>query len=388
MLSLLVWEMYDKITNGIRISLMLWRGKSMKKIIVIGRPFSNGGDFLIYDRMMKVLKAEYPDAAITLNLDNDGQFDIEELNQYDVIVTGGGGAQFSEAHIRTSFIYQHFDELTVPVHYMGTGLYGADGADSTIYEYRYSDEMITYFNKVLERGGQLAPRDWVVDTVFRNNGIKGAVMAGCPAWYDLETLGNTSKKFKMPKDVKCIAVSNHGLTKNAEEHETKLKQIEDLIEFLQKTYQNAKVLLTFNDGYITKYSRNYNLKLQEWALAHGVECVDLASDAAKFEALDEIDFHVGFRVHTHIYCLSRKIPSILIEEDIRGYGMNETLHLPHLTSYSQVKEEEGFVSNPYLIPQIDVLLGQMKCGRIDYEAVYRIIREHFDNGMRTWLRNL
>lgn len=361
----------------------------MKKIIVIGRPYSNGGDYLIYDRIVKAMKAEYPDALISLNLDNDGQYDIEELNQYDAIVTGGGGAQFSEQYIRTSFIYQHFDELTVPVHYMGTGLYGADGSEHTVYEYCYSEEMIAYFNKVIERGGQLASRDWIVDTIFRNNGINGVIMAGCPAWYDLEMLKDTNRKFVFPQDVKSIAVSNHGLTKNAEEHEAKLRQIEALINFLQESYRGAKILLTFNDGYITKYSQNYNLKLQEWAQEHGVECVDLSNNAAKFQALDEIDFHVGFRVHTHIYCLSRKIPSILIEEDIRGYGMNETLHLPHITSYSQDNMGEGFVSNSYLLPYLTTLLEQMKhSGRIDYEVVYQAIKGSYNTGMKIWLKNL
>lgn len=63
----------------------------MKKILVAGRPYSNGGDFLIYDRIVRVLKKAYPEASVELNLDNDAQFQIEKLNEYDAIVTGGGG---------------------------------------------------------------------------------------------------------------------------------------------------------------------------------------------------------------------------------------------------------------------------------------------------------
>lgn len=62
----------------------------MKKILVAGRPYSNGGDFLIYDRIVRVLKKAYPEASVELNLDNDAQFQIEKLNEYDAIVTGGG----------------------------------------------------------------------------------------------------------------------------------------------------------------------------------------------------------------------------------------------------------------------------------------------------------
>lgn len=366
----------------------------MEKILIFGRPYSNGGDFLIYDRVVMVLKEAYPEISIEVNLDNATQFQVGELNQYDAIVTGGGGAQYAETYVKTSFFYQHIDEITVPIHYMGTGLYGADGEDETIYEYRYSEELLSYFGKVIERGGQLATRDWVVDTVLRNNGVNGAVMAGCPAWYNLELLvkpeddGIFQRSFG-DREVRSIAVSNHGLTKNAQDHGKKLKQIEELIIFLQKKFPEAEILLTFNDGYITKYSKNYNLSLQEWAKEHGVTCVDLSGTADKFKTLDGIDLHIGFRVHTHIYCISKMIPSLLIEEDIRGYGMNETLCLPHIRAYAEHSKPDNFVANPYLNTQLSVLLEQMRTqDRIDYGEVFRIIRRFYQTGMKTWLANV
>lgn len=366
----------------------------MKKILLFGRPYSNGGDFLIYDRIRRIMKDACPEAQITLNLQNDAQFAPEELNGYDAIVTGGGGAQFAEPYVRTSFFFQHFNEIKTPIHYMGTGLYGADGEDATRYEYPYSDEMIKFFNHVVERGGQLASRDWVVDEILRNSGVKGVVMAGCPAWYDLDMLAKseTDAIFHTSfanRKMKKIAVSNHGLTKNAKDHEKKISQMKGLIQFLKEKYPAAEIMLTFNDGYVTKYSKDYNLTLQKWAQEQGVKCVELSSDAAKFKALDEIDLHVGFRVHTHIYCVSKMIPSLLIEEDIRGFGMNETLCLPHITAYAQHSKPEDFVENPYLIRQLAVLLKQMETqDRIDYGGVYRIIRNCYRTGMQTWLKNL
>lgn len=366
----------------------------MKKIIIIGRPYSNGGDFLIYDRVVKVLKTVKPEASITLNLKNDNRFDVEELNRYDAIITGGGGAQFSEQYVETSFLYQRFEEITVPIHYMGTGLYGPDGTDATVYGSQYSEKMIAYFNKVLERGGQLATRDWTVDTIFRNNGIHNTVMTGCPAWYDLETLresetGIISKPSFRGKDIRIIAISNHGLTKNAEDHEKKLRQMKSLIVFLQERFSSAKFMLTFNDGYMTKYSKNYNLSLKEWAESQNIDCVELSGDADKFRALDQIDLHIGFRVHTHIYCISKRIPSLLIEEDIRGYGMNETFHLPHITAYAQDSAPEDFRSNPFLNEQLAILLAQTdRQGRIDYDEVFEIIRDCYHTGMQRWLNGI
>lgn len=366
----------------------------MKKILIIGRPYSNGGDFLICDRIVKILRAAYPSASVVLDLDNDAQFQIERINECDAVVTGGGGAQYAEAHVKASFIYQHIEEITVPVHYMGTGLYGADGEDDTLYNYSYSDEVLSYFNKIIERGGQLATRDWTVDTILRNSGVKGAIMAGCPAWYNPEMLEKSEddavfRSNFADRTIRTIAVSNHGLTKNAQDHEKKLSQIEELITFLQGRFPNASILLTFNDGYNTKYSKNYNFSLKEWAKEHGVTCIDLSGDADKFKALDGIDLHVGFRVHTHIYCISGMIPSLLIEEDIRGYGMNETLCLPHIRAYAEHSKPDNFVANPYLITQLSVLLEQMETQeRIDYGEVFRIIRKCYQNGMKAWLANV
>ncbi len=368
----------------------------MKKIIIVGRPYSNGGDYLIYHRLVNVIKKNIPDVKIDVKLGSDEQLNIEELNEYDAIVTGGGGAQFSEEHIRTSFLYKHFDEIQVPVHYMGTGLYGADGTNETVFGYQYSEEMSAYFKKVVNRGGQIASRDWTVDTVLRNNGIDEVIMAGCPAWYDVDMLERTDEageknasSNEFPKQIKVIAVSNHGLTKNAEFHGKKLDQIEELVLFLKRKFDGVKILLTFNDGYDTKYSRNYNMALKQWAEEWGVVCVDLSNDAQRFKALNEIDLHIGFRVHTHIYCISRKIPSLLIEEDIRGYGMNESLHLPHLTAYDKGCGGERFRANPYLLSQILVLLAQMDERKWrDYEDVFELIKYYYQTGMKKWMEKL
>ncbi len=366
----------------------------MKKIMIIGRPYSNGGDYLIFERVQRAIQDYYPEAEITMNLQNDNLFDIEELNTYDAVVTGGGGAQFSEQYIRSSFLFQHFDELTVPIHYMGTGLYGADGRETTVYEMEYSDEIKEYFQNVIAKGGQVASRDWTVDTVLRHNGIEGVLMAGCPAWYDLETLKRTDKEGVLEpqinwNEIRKIAVSNHGLTKNAADHAKRLEQIEKLILCLQDKFPQAQVMLTFNDGYVTKYSTNYNKSLQEWAQSHKVTCVDLSGDATKFHDLDGIDLHIGFRVHTHIYCISRLIPSILIEEDIRGFGMNETLQLPHIQSYAENSKPDAFAANPYLNVQIEVLLEQAKrYNRLDYQKVFYLIKQYYEKGMKQWLKNL
>src|SRR5699024_8576119 len=45
------------------------------------------------------------------------------------------------------------------------------------------------------------------------------------------------------------------------------------------------------------------------------------------------DLHIGYRVHAHIYFLSKRLPSILLHEDGRGNGVSEALNSPGIDAY-------------------------------------------------------
>lgn len=64
---------------------------------------------------------------------------------------------------------------------------------------------------------------------------------------------------------------------------------------------------------------------------------DIAYGSAGFSLYDGCDLHVGPRVHAHIYNLSQRKRSILIEEDSRGAGVNEPLGLWSIKAYHRKK---------------------------------------------------
>ena len=49
-----------------------------------------------------------------------------------------------------------------------------------------------------------------------------------------------------------------------------------------------------------------------------------------------VTLHVGMRVHAHIYNLSIRNPSLLLEEDGRGAGVNDALGLARLKIFNSV----------------------------------------------------
>ena len=61
-----------------------------------------------------------------------------------------------------------------------------------------------------------------------------------------------------------------------------------------------------------------------------VQIKDISYNLDKMNFYEKMDFHIGYRVHAHLYFLSRRIPTVLINEDGRGTGMVKTLKMPVL----------------------------------------------------------
>ena len=62
----------------------------------------------------------------------------------------------------------------------------------------------------------------------------------------------------------------------------------------------------------------------------GFEVINAAYEMKKISFYKEFDLHIGYRVHGHLDFLSRRKPSLLINEDGRGLGMVKSMGLPEL----------------------------------------------------------
>jgi len=69
----------------------------------------------------------------------------------------------------------------------------------------------------------------------------------------------------------------------------------------------------------------------------GINYCDISYSHEGMEIYDTCDLHIGFRVHAHIYNLSHRHRSLLIEEDNRGAGVNDALGLPRIRAYDLTK---------------------------------------------------
>ena len=75
-------------------------------------------------------------------------------------------------------------------------------------------------------------------------------------------------------------------------------------------------------------------KINSNLVKRGVKIIDISSSSEGLGIYDRTDLHIGFRVHAHIYCLSHRGISILIEEDGRGAGVNNALSLQGVQAYA------------------------------------------------------
>lgn len=180
-------------------------------------------------------------------------------------------------------------------------------------------------------------------------------MVGCTAWYDYENMNIYIPKYQ--GKVKNILISDQGITKDADTWDWKFKAAKNLIEAIKRIFPNAKLMFTFNGGIDTKYSGKYNRRICDLLDKTRILYRDISGSSFGFKLCDNVDLHIGFRVHSHIYCMSRRIPSILIGEDARGSGLNQTLGLPDIRDFSFQGRTQK--ENMYMSRQLEYYLEDL-----------------------------
>lgn len=350
-------------------------------IALMGGAYVNAGDFLIEHRC-KLLLENILDANVSV-LKRDIAYDdkIDELNRYDAIIFGGGPLfQQSIYPDRIPFV-KNLDDINVPVRILGGGWKGANGELQCIENYKFSREMLSYV-KFVAKQHPLSTRDWQTNRMLKNNGIAKGIMTGCPAWYDLSMinllkLNDKYKKLSIKDNIK-IGVSDAAYPRNKQ-------YFWKLIEIIRNKFPASEILIFFHRGL---YSDD---ALQVRKLCNNDEKIkyfDMAGSDEKFSLYNECYFHIGFRVHAHIYNLSQGNVSVLINEDARGIGVNHALGIEsiscclHKRGYGSSKARmSNFVSalDNYLDFIIDSNYMQYTRAMYSIQETYKIMYSYIKN---------
>jgi polysaccharide pyruvyl transferase WcaK-like protein len=272
--------------------------------IVLHRAITNAGDFLIRDRSLRLLARHRPDLDIC---SVEGwrpladQLDPETLAAARAIVISGGPG-YQRGMYPGKYPLAPLADLHAPVFLVGMGSYTLREVPAAGV---FDPESDGFLRWVVARDGRLGARDDVSLRLVSGLGLP-ATMTGDPAWYDADWLAREDYAMRTGR----IAFTPPA---NPLYHEQGLR----LLRRLAGEYGAGEVLVVFNRGEQPTFAR---------ACAElGIATVDIADGAAGFALFDEARFHVGYRVHSHLYCLSHATPSWLIAEDTRGAGVLETL---------------------------------------------------------------
>jgi len=287
-------------------------------IVTITGAFRNVGDHLIGHRARILLKKYVDSEIVNINRNHIGDYEYRIMNEADAVILCGGPAY--QESIYPKVYPLNLDRIKRPVIPMGLGW--KSGLDQSPEKFDFTPEAKKFVQSVHSNISLSSVRDILTEQVIRNNGIDNVLMTGCPAWYDPEYF---DKDYKFIKEIKQVNVSMP-----AKYH----PQIPLLLSYLKTKFPDAKYIATFHHGFWTQISRtglwssvNF-LKMAFIAILKLYSIKDLSKEIDKLSIYDEPQsLHIGYRVHAHLYCLSHKKDSVLINEDVRGRGQAESLNL-------------------------------------------------------------
>ena len=293
---------------------------------------NNAGDFLIKHRAKQLFAKLRPNREI-IDLNAWEPLSEESLsivNSSKALILMGGPALQSQMHPKIYPLRPDLNDITAPITTMGIGWKSARGNwnDSNFYP------LTTSTRKLLSRISQsqipCSVRDYHSLNVLNKNGVKNALMTGCPAYYDAEFIGSQPIH---PETYNKVAFSLGVSFISSKKMENAMKsQILELKEYFSPanfevvfhhSLEREEFLKTH--GSSEKHVDKHN-KFSQWLSDQGISHVDISgSSEALIDYYSKIDIHIGYRVHAHIFMSSICKPSILIAEDGRGKALRQVI---------------------------------------------------------------
>ena len=309
-------------------------------IVTLTGALKNVGDFLIAERA-RALLARFVDAE-QLDLPRQASLTprLAEVNRARAVVLCGGPAYASDIYPRIFPLTENLERLVAPPVALGLGWSGKPFNRPE--DFRFTAQSQLLLQRLHAGGRASSVRDDITLAILRREGFASAVMTGCPVWYDLESLGRPYRHAPEVRRLVFTTPANIRLT----------RQTLAVMRLLARRFPRAERICAFHRGIRPDRHTSWHqgagyLAWAAAAAALGYRVRDVAYDTARIAFYADCDLHVGFRVHAHLYFLSKRLASLLINEDGRGAGMAVSLEQPGLD-----------YDDPALVERLDTQLGE------------------------------
>lgn len=293
-------------------------------IITITGAFRNAGDHLIVDRALKLLRKYSDKDIININRKHIKETDYRLFNKAKAVILCGGPAY--QENIYPEIYNLDLNRITVPVIPLGLGYKQASE------KFSFSEKSLDFIRTIHKKIKNSSARDIMTKEVLKEIKINNVIMTGCPAWYNMDKL-NKNFTFKKESQINKVAFS------------VPAKVTADTIKimkYISERFSEKKLICTFHHGFFTRFDRDGIktmigfLKCASYAKKYGFKTEDMNSSSSKFKIYDDVDLHIGYRVHAHIFFLSERKATLLISEDSRAKGQSATLGTPDICGIDTV----------------------------------------------------
>ena len=293
--------------------------------LLLSSAIENLGDFLIYERGKHLINTILPNYQFIEGkslTSLKSQFSLEDLRKVKGIIIPGGPGIRIDMYPKIYPLFPELFDLNIPIFFLGIGSKFYPGSYSNSRNVKFLAESRNLLEYLKERKIKIGVRDQLSLKLLEMNGFKNSVFNGCPAWYDYASFG---KSMINPKKIQKIIFSTPA-------NSLHIDQSKKLLLKLKNHFKTSEIVVVFNHGIKNNkpfqelnYNEKVNVTLADFALENDFKIIDTSADLNHFKIYDEGDIHVGYRVHGHIYFLSKRKPSFLVAEDSRGTGVLDSL---------------------------------------------------------------
>jgi hypothetical protein len=336
---------------------------------------NNSGDHLIKYKAYKLL-AEFRDDRDVIDMNGWELIDEDKLkiiNGSEALLLLGGPALIKKMIPKVYNI--DAKKVDVPIISFGIGWHSLSTKLETD-AYKLSNKSIETLQQINRSGYLCSVRDTPSQVILQKYGVDNVWVTGCPALFDIEKLGISIEPYRK-EEIRRVGFSLGVAFKQSEAMESQMK---DALITIKDTFSDkTKVVIAFHHSLGESYQNSHGFSSQlskrqvrfvHWLESNDFEYADISGSHNKLiNFYKSVDLHVGYRVHAHIYMVSKNKPSILISEDGRGAGLRKTINGPILDGVLSVNTNvatkllikariqfEQYTVSPNLVTELKELL--------------------------------
>lgn len=296
----------------------------MSYYVILTGSKNNAGDYLIKYRAKQLFEQERRDRKI---VDMNGwefldKEKLEIVNNAEALILMGGPALQYDMWPGVYRLTDDLNDIKVPIIMMGVGWCSLQGSWEHTYKYELSPNTLKLLERIQKSGYLSSVRDYHTLNSLWFHGVDNVLMTGCPAYYDYNFLGKEINKPLVEKVGFSLGVSFI----NSPSMEQLMK---DNIIKSKDYFKGSEFTVAFHhsldsDVYLNTHSSNKkhlkrHQEFEDWLIKEKIPYKDISGSAENLIYFyNQMDLHIGYRVHAHIFMNSISKFSILLAEDGRG----------------------------------------------------------------------